>query len=249
MAAVKMVGGDPGTSGWTVVNIFSTALWSALSFQSVLLDEKRETLRREVLDAARSRSLSGAEKARERVAVADPVELVVTVTEGKPVTTNFKKAIVNQFENLRRNTALDREELDFLWWSLLNRSKLLNKPLADIDEVVRPVALGVEAAGYLRRLPAQVHRDLVLRTCNDDCELDLIELVDRIGADRDALVGGITVNYVNKFPTVFPLLNAIVSGQAVGAGASTKRKLSAWGGRALVEASLSRMMAAGGISE
>ncbi len=246
MAAVSMMKSEPGNGGWTIADFYTNALWSALAFQPVLEDQKRENLRREVFDRAQQRSLDSAEKARERSVVAGPIELVVTIAEeDKKVTTNFKKAAIDTIDALRRNATLDREEIDFLWWSQLSRSKLLDRPLGRISEALRLVASGIEASNHLRRLPAQVHRDLVLRTVDADPELDLEELLAEIGEDRNALVGGIKTQEVTTYPTVFPLLNAIVTGVAECEGAKQKRGASTWGARALLEGALSRMMMAG----
>lgn len=249
MAAVGMMKSEPGTHGWTILDLYSNALWSALTFQPVLGDDKRENLRREVLERAQKRSLDSAEKARERETVAEPNDLVVTIAEGNEVTTNFEKAALGTIEALRRNATLDREEIDFLWWSQLSRSRLLNRPLAKISEATRLVASGIEASTHLRRLPAEVHRDLVLRTADEDPELDLAELLAEFGNDRALLAGGINTNNVTSHPTVFPLLNAIVSGTAECEGAKEKRRASTWGGRALLEGALSRMMSTGLLSK
>lgn len=244
MAALSMMKPEPGNHGWQILDVYSNALWSALAFQPPLNETKRENLRREVFDRAQRRSVDSAEKARERKAI-ESMDLVVTIGEENKVTTNFKKAALEAVEGLRRNATLDREEIDFLWWSQLSRSRLLNRPLSRIAEVTRLVALGIEAAGHLRRLPAEVHRDLVLRTADADPSLDLSELLAEIGEDRTALVGGICTTNVTSHPTVFPLLNAIVTGQAECNGAKERRTASCWGGRALLESALSRMMAVG----
>lgn len=246
LAAVAMLAPDPGTNGWTIQDIYSNALWSALAFQPVLEDRKRENLRREVLDRAQQRSLDSAERARERDTVPDPVELVVTIGDEDKVTTNFKKAALDAIDALRRNSALDREELDFLWWSQLSRSRLLNRPLSALSEAVRLVGAGIEASNHLRRLPAEVHRDLVLRTVDADPDFDLPELLAEIGGDRAQLAAGVYgSSNVTAHPTVFPLLNAIVTGHADTVGSKIKRKASTWGARALLESALSRSIATG----
>ncbi|KUZ74806.1 GTPase-associated system all-helical protein GASH [Burkholderia ubonensis] len=245
MAAVSMMKSEPGDHGWTIVDLYTNALWSALAFQPVLTEEKRENLRREVFDRAQRRSLDSAEKARERKSVVEPTDLVITITEEDKTTTNFKKAALDTIEALRRNATLDREEIDFLWWSQLNRSRLLNRPLAKISEATRLVASGIEASSHLRRLPAEVHRDLVLRTADADPELDLAEVLAEIGGDRNALAAGIQTQNVITYPTVFPLLNAIVTGVTECEGAKEKRGASTWGARALLEGALSRMMTVG----
>lgn len=246
MAAVAMLAPDPTTHGWTILDVYSNALWSTLAFQPALEDEKRENLRAEVFTRAQRRSLDSAEKARERDIVADPVDLTVTVGEDSKVTTNFQKAALSTIEALRRNAALDREELDFLWWTQLNRSRLLDRPLPQIAEAVRLVGSGIEASNQLRRLPAEVHRDLVLRTVEADPEFDLPELLAEIGADRAALAQGVQAStYVTAHPTVFPLLNAVVTGDASVVGSAIKRRASTWGARALLEGALSRNMTTG----
>lgn len=245
MAAVSIMERQIGTSGWMIEDVYSNALWSALAFQPPLADEKRESLRREVLDLAQQRSLESANKAREREPVADPVDLIVTVGAEDKITTNFRKAAQDSIEALRRNATLDREELDFLWWVQLNRSRLLDRPFASIAEATRLVASGMEAAGHLRRLPAEVHRDLVLRTIDGDPELDLAELIAEIGCDRAALIAPLSTSSALSHPTVFPLLHTLSTGAAEGAGAAMKQNASMWGSRALLEGALARMMATG----
>lgn len=250
LAAVAMLAPDPGTNGWTIQDIYSNALWSALAFQPVLEDRKRENLRREVLDRAQQRSLYSAERARERDTVPDPVELVVTIGDEDKATTNFKTAALDAIEALRRNSALDREELDFLWWSQLSRSRLLNRPLSALSEAVKLVGAGIEASKHLRRLPAEVHRDLVLRTVDADPDFDLPELLAEIGGDRAQLAAGVYgSSNVMAHPTVFPLLNAIVTGHAGTVGSKIKRKASTWGARALLESALSRNITTGIIKQ
>jgi|LakMenEpi03Aug12_release.lakeMendotaPanAssembly.Ray.scaffolds.fasta_scaffold509379_1 hypothetical protein len=245
MAVVSMMKSELGKSGWTITDVYANALWSALAFQPPLSEEKRENLRREVLDCAVRWSLQSAELARERDDVADPIDLVVTISEVNKSTTNYKQSITGTIGALRRNAALDREEIDFLWWSQLSRSRLLNRPLASISEGARLVASGIEAARHLRRLPAETHRDLVLRTTDADPELNLAELMSEIENDRHLLSEGVYKERVISHPTIFPLLNAIVTGEVGCKGADEKRKASTWGARALLEGALSKMMAIG----
>ena len=243
MAAVALMSSEPGKHGWTIVDIYTNALWSALAFQPVLQEEKRENLRREVLDRAQKRSLESAENARDRDDVVEPLDLIVTIAEeSNKATTNFRKAALGTIESLRRNAALDREEIDFLWWSQTNQSRVLNRPLARISEPTRLVASGVEGSRYLRRFPAEVHRDLVVRNADEDPILDLSELLADIADDRVSLAKGVESSYATDYPSVFPLLNAIITGEINCEGATEKRRASTWGARALLESALSRMM-------
>lgn len=241
VAAMSILGTPPGTSGWTISDVYSNGLWAALSFQSTVSDEKREKLRREVLSVAQRFSRSSANNARERAQVPDMGDLAVTIAEGAKPTTTFKKATGATIDALRRNAALDREELDFLWWVQLNRSRLLNRSNSNMTEPLRIVVAGLESASHLRRLPADLHYDLVLRTLDKDPELDLKELMDAVGDDRKHIADTLNTTRVTSHATVFPLLNAIITGNTTATGAAEKRKVSTWGGRALLEAGLLRV--------
>jgi hypothetical protein len=244
VAALSVMSTTLGTNGWTTADVYSNALWSALSFQPVLQEEKREALRSEVLERARARSLESAEKARERVGVPDVQDIEVAIDDESKVTTNFKKIVAGVIEPLRRNAALDREELDFLWWAQLERSRVLRRRLADIPEATRLVTMGIEGAMLLRRLPADVHREIVLRTVEVDPELNLGELLAAIGEERTALAGKIPT-WVTSAPGVYPLLNALVAGSVAGDGAAERRRASAWGCRALLETTMARLISEG----
>lgn len=241
MAVMSILRTNPVTLGWTGADVYSNALWAALSFQPPLEAAKRERLRGEVLAAARDRSRASAEKCRERNAVPDVSELTVTIVDGGKPTTNFKRATSATIEALRRNATLDREEIDFLWWVQLNRSRILGRAVSAMDEPLRLVSLAIEAATHLRRLPADVHYELVLRTVDKDPELDLKELTRVIGDDRAQLVGSFDAARAARHPSVFPLLNTLVTGQMEVVGADRKQKASAWAAQALLEAGLCRM--------
>lgn len=242
MAALSIMRDEPGANGWTVADVYSNVLWSALAFQPALGEEKREKLRREVLDRAQDRSRVSADRARDRAAVPEIGEVSITVTPETLTTTNtFKKATSTTIDALRRNAALDREELDFLWWIQLNRSRLLQRPLGSMAEPVRLVASGIEAATHLRRFPANVHYDLVNRTVDADPELDLKELMNTIGDDGALLAKSYNTTRAAAHSSVFPLLHALTTGDVGVSGAEVKRKASQWAGRALLEAGLMRM--------
>ena len=245
MAMVSILTSNPGNNGWTTPDVYAAALWSALAYQPVLVAERRENLRREVLKAAGDWIATAAEKARARTDVPDPSIVKVTIGESNEATNNFKEAVAGTVEALRRNAVLDREELDFLWWAQLGRSRLLNRQLSTINEPTRVVAAGIEGAKMLRRLPCEVHRELVLRALDQDQELDLEEILTALGDDRAALGAAFIEGNVAAYPTVFPLLHALVTGEGTGAGAAIKRRVSEWGARALLEAAFARMTSQG----
>lgn len=245
MAAVSIIAPAPSKNGWTIADVYANALWLALSFQPALADEKRERLRLEVLTLAREQSLKSANAARERDIVPEPAELTVTWNEDdSTTTTNFENALEKTIGALRRNAALDREELDFLWWAQLSRSRALGRPLMAIAEPVRLVAAGIEGAALLRRLPADVHREIVLRTLEADPQLNLGDLLVALGDDRQVLAAQVPAGAWSNAPSVFPLLNALASGATL---ATAAHSASDWGARALLEAGLAKMMNKGKI--
>jgi hypothetical protein len=247
MAMVSILSGTPSSGDWLVSDVYAAALWSSLAYQPVSETEKRENLRREVLEAAWSWVRASAEKSRERTKVSDPATVNITIGANNVATSNFNDAIISTVEALRRNAALDREELDFLWWAQLGRSRLLNKQLSAIPEPIRIVAAGLEGAKLLRRLPCEVHREIILRTLDQDSELNLEELLVAVGEDRAALGAAFNGGQVVAHPTVFPLLHALATGEVDKSGATVKRRISEWGERALLEAGFSRMMSLGAV--
>ncbi len=246
VVAEELLSDTPDQSGWLIADVWGAAIWSALAFQPALEDEKREALRIVVLEKARTRSIAGAEAARARSSVPDfgAVALPAAGAEaefGKAI----KAASDPTIEALRRNAALDREELDFLWWAQLNRSRLLNRPHASVAEPTRLVAAGIEGAKLLRRLPSDAHREIVLRTVDANPELNLAELLVALGEDRVTLVGNLGPSLPPGSSTIFPLIHAMATESVDMPGASVKRSTEEWGARALLEAALLGHLARG----
>lgn len=245
LAAIELLSDTPKQSGWLIADVWAAALWSALGFQPSLDDQKREALRTAVLEKARARSIAGAETARKRDAVPDIGAIAHTAGAETKLGETIIAATSPTIEALRRNAALDREELDFMWWAQLHRSRLLNRPLISIAEPSRLVAAGIEGAKLLRRMPSDVHREIVLRTLDTNPELDLAGLLAALGDDRATLAANIGSALPLGSVTVFPLIHAIQTEATDVMGASIKRSAEEWGSRALLEAALINLRATG----
>lgn len=246
VAVSGMLESKINVDGFSTTDIFATALWSALSFQPPLQDAKREAMRVEILEGVRARAMEASDLSRTRTAVEDFGAFAVVDGDEAKTTTNFKKATGDTIKALRRNAALDREEIDFLWWTLVARSRVLKKPLQAIDEPVRAVVAGIEAAQYLRRLPCEAHRELVLRSLDTNPSLNLNALIAALGESREK----VATAYLDSAdataqPLVFPLLNTIHTGLVDADGASIERSSEEWGARALLEAGLLRLIVVG----
>lgn len=241
-AAIGVIGAEPGSGGWTIADVWAAALWSALSFQSPLEDPKREALRTHILEAARARSVAGAEAARQRIPVDDFKKVEIVAGEEDKFATSLEKATTATIDALRRNAALDREELDFLWWSLRGRSQLLQKSYSQLDGAISALAVGIEAASQLRRLPCEVHHELVLAKIPENPSLNLGDLISATGEDRDRLGGAFVDGFVARHPSTFPVLNALATGNTNSDGSSISRSAEEWAGRALLEAGFEKIL-------
>jgi hypothetical protein len=241
-AAIGIIGAEPGSGGWTTADVWSAALWSVLSFQSPLEDPKREALRIHILEAAHRRSVAGAEAARQRIAVDDFRKVEIVAGEEDKFAPALEKATTATIDALRRNAALDREELDFLWWSLRGRSQLLKKSYSQLDCATGALAVGIEAASQLRRLPCEVHHELVLAKIPENPTLNLCDLINATGEDRHRLGGAFVDGLVARHPSTFPVLNALATGSTNADGASISRSAEEWAGRALLEAGFEKIL-------
>jgi hypothetical protein len=241
VAAQDLITGlAPDLSGWMTADVWAMALWSALSFQPPLTDPKREALRIQILEAARKRAIEGAEVARQRVDVPD-----IPGPDDELPAPKLQALAKTAVAGLRRNSALDREELDFLWWTLADRSRVLNRRFSTLNESTRLIAAAIDASGLLRRLPCSVHRELVLKNLDADPEMNLSELLVDLGDARSELAAAFQ-DLAPKSPLVFPVLSAMITAAAGdGAGAGVKRNASEWAQRVLLEATMCRITQTG----
>lgn len=238
-AAINVVNDVSEGGGWTTADALAAAFWSALGFQSPLDQPKVERLRQDLLVASRTRVLRAADTARRRRPI-PPIGRVNINQDSAPgvkVNQAFSHAIEPMVTAMRDNAALDREELDFMWWLLSSRSDILDEPLANMPDPVRAVVAGLDAAAKLRRLPAAAHRNIVLRNVTDGAPLSLAELVSELGERRTRLATSLGPPILEA-PAVFPLITAIATGTCHVPFAGEKFAASDWGARALLEGAI-----------
>lgn len=228
---------EPDYSGWTPVDVLAAGLWSALSFQSPASKETLELLRQEVLAAARTRTMLIADRSRKRALVPEIGLLSISEADptGQRANTAYRKATEPLVKALRENAELDREEIEFLWWTIEDWSEALDCRFSDADPLVRAVIAGIDGASKLRRLPASGHRNVVLRGVPAGSPAGLAALLAALGGHRMTLAKSINGERVGQSATVFPLLAAIESGDAARGGADIERDARDWGARALLE--------------
>lgn len=237
VSALDLVRRESDDNGWSSVGALAAGLWSALSFQSPIVQEPIELLRQELLVAARERTMLSAERSRKRAPVPEigPLTLPEAQPAGMRANNAYRKATEPLVKALRENAELDREELEFLWWTIEDWSNALDSRLSDADPLVRAVVAGIDGASKLRRLPASGHRNVVLRGVPSGSSAALTAMLAALGEHRLMLAKSINADRVGQSPMVFPLLAAIASGDADRAGADIERDAREWGARALLE--------------
>ncbi|WP_349976465.1 GTPase-associated system all-helical protein GASH [Pseudomonas sp. WHRI 8519] len=222
---------------WAIADVLAVAAWSTLSFIPPLEEPKLDVLRCEVIEKARNRALKTAITTRDRSPVPDVDKLVVD-----PGATELPVVLTSTIEALRRNAALDREELDLLWWVIADGSDILQKPLSAVPGQTRAIISGFEVGSMLRRLPSQAHNHLVQRNITATETLSLIEVIEILGDDRLKISHSFAnAAAVTQAPHMFPVLTAIRSGKAQGIAAEMKRSLNEWALRTLLESSVLRL--------
>jgi hypothetical protein len=228
--------------GWTAIDALAASLWSALTFQNQLEHAKMEELRKDVLEACRSRVHAVAKAARLRQDVPDVGTLTIAENDagGSRANAAYKKATAPVIKALKENQDLDREELDFLWWVLSEYSELLGGPLTGVTPLCRAIASGLEGATLLRRLPADGFRHAVLRTVESTDVVSLAALLTALAAERTALGKHHEGTWPVTLPAVFPLIATLASGDAASA-CEIELDARDWGSRALLEASIIAM--------
>ncbi len=230
---------NPSTGALLTPDVLASGLWSALSFQPVRSEAKIEALRQELLEQAQRHVRVTAASARVRKAVPD---FKVSLSDGGDAATQAEamatgaKATITA---LRENAAVDREELDLLWWIQSDWSELLDRRFAGAPVEAAAIASGLECGRLLRRMPGAAHRTLSLRHVGDGETMTLPELLKKLGDDRTKLAAAYADNTtLAACPAVFPLITALGSDKPTNPNGKIKRSLSEWGSRALLESAV-----------
>lgn len=247
VSVLNLVLQKPSGSGWTTVDALAAGLWSALSFQSPVAEEPIELLRQEVLVACRARTMLIAEQSRIRAPVPEigPLSIPENQPMGSRANSAYRKATEPLVKALRENAELDREEIEFLWWTIEDWSDALGGRLSDADPVVRAVISGIDGASKLRRLPASGHRNVVLRGLSAGGPVALAAVLTALEDHRATLAKSIDTDRIGQAPTVFPLHSALASGSPGRVGAEIERDARDWGGRALLEGGILQVASPG----
>ena len=154
----------------------------------------------------------------------------------------FQIATTPTIDALRINAALDREEIDLLWWVLGGMSRIFDQPRQSLSPETCAIITGVEIGALMRALPTQSHHNLALRGIEGAEPLSLPNLLAALDEDRVVIADSFKdESHIDNAPLVFPLLSAVRSGEGIGPGASLPRPLAEWAARALLERAVLRI--------
>jgi hypothetical protein len=232
----------PGAGAATRSDILAVGLWSALSFQQPLAEAKLEKLRFELLCLARDLAVRAAENSRQRLPVPDGAFAPAEADSWAGIEKKWQSGPLKVLDALRLNAALDREEIDVLWWALADWSEVYKEKLSSMDQQLSPLVASWEIAQLLKRIPATAHNHLILRLVRDGNKENLNSLIAALGNKRVALAQQIAVDQiVTRCPHVFPLLNALANPASKVAGDQELRAPADWASRALLESGLLRV--------
>lgn len=249
LAVLKFIGDSTPATGRVTNSVFlSFALWSALSNRQPIKDPKLESLRLEVLNEARELTLRSANSARTRANIPElkwPTkgDVKETVEEEDTSAVDFEAAAKKTIGSLESNAALDREELDILWWVLGSWSDIAQNRIHTLSELNRAIISGIEISKMLRRVPGDAHRHMALRGIDEDREFTLPQVLTELGPLKENLSQNFSSEpLIQDNGAVLPLLRAICFGPDGSALKGQKLNVSDWGARALIEGALLRMV-------
>jgi hypothetical protein len=156
------------------------------------------------------------------------------------IATAIQNSAAKAIDALRMNAALDREEIDLLWWVLGDWSKFAEKPFSSMNETAAVVAAGFEAGGVIRRIPSEAHKQLILRLLKQDKKASMHEVLESLKDERGRIATFFENNpLLPDRESLFPLVSACLAGKAAGKGAGARSlDLSDWAARALLESAI-----------
>lgn len=218
-------------------DVLAVAIWSVTDFLPPIDNPIIEELRNYASTVARERVLEAGLSSRKRLTVEDLPEVEEAVN---PL---FYKAAKNSVSALRSNTALDREEIDLLWWVLAERSNILDVPLSTLSPITKAVITGLEIGLNARSLPSQSFRNLALKDLVEiEKKVDLQTVLQELEVHKGAILAAINNDaLINTAENVFPLLYGLSSGNHTSLGYDSSRSIGDWSARAILESSMLRV--------
>lgn len=232
LAAITALESRAKTKVLNARDFLSVGIWLGMSMQPESENLRIEALRAELLDVARQYALKAAKDERARSEIGEIPDL----TEDKGNLATVLSSLKETVQTLSTNAAIDHEEIDFLWWSISSWSTSLKRQYSEAEPYVAALALGIDGARRLRRMPLEYHKELILRRLPDADPIEMEALAKVLGEDRQSLIDSIPGHSVAKSnPEVFPLAFTILTGESPPNGPRQALEVSDWTKRAMLE--------------
>lgn len=244
LAAVTALQSGATQGNLNRLDFLAVGIWLGLSMQPACKEGRIEALRSELLQSARGFTLDAARNARKRVA---PPTIPVLKAENAnlaEVITGLRNAI----DRVNVNAVMDREEIDFLWWSVSSWSDALGRQYSEAGPYTAAIAFGIDGAKRLRRMPLELHRELVLRRLPKAEPMTLPDLIKALGVDRSELGNHVPQgSEATSNPDVFPLTSSLLSGSANKAVSKELLSIADWTSRMMLECVALGVISRGGV--
>ncbi len=203
-------------NGWGTHEIFCAALLSSFSHLGPHTNGKLESLRQGFVISAREMLERAADFSRKRASV--PLFEVPGPVEDEEIEKYAEKlgqAANKSLKPLLANAALDREELDYLWWALSDWSNVLNRRVSTLDTGAAIVASSIEVVDKLKRFPAAAHAYIALRHVKAE-KIDAAALSESLSVHRTELWNNLgDLSQLASYSSVFPILAWLTNASAI----------------------------------
>lgn len=228
----------PTEHGRSPREIFSAAVHSGLSFLPASSNAKMDQSVKEILQLSGDAFRITSDASRVRGTVPE-LEVILDETEQAPeAVAKVVAAVKPLIATLQRNAALDREELELLWFCLGDYSAVLKAKLSTSKASVGLVAAALETTKLLRRLPSSSHVSVALRNVAYEKAKTLEKLVSEAKANRQQFSDYLADNIASAHPSIVPVLSSVLGhSNAAETGAL---EMADWGRRLILELGLTK---------
>src|SRR6185295_6273876 len=190
-----------------VPELFALSLLAALAQLGPHSNDKVEGLRQQFVVSARDFLEGYADVSRARATVSPFDAAAVNSEETVDVyAAKVKRSADKTINALIANAALDREELDLLWWTLSDWSSTLKQKVSQLPDGAAVMVGALEVVQKLKRLPTTAHAHIANRHVKAET-ISNADFRTSLGKHKAAIWEQLGVaEKRSPYPYVFPLV-------------------------------------------
>jgi hypothetical protein len=221
-------------------DVLALSLLCAISYQEPITDKpKLESLRQEVLEVSLKVITDRAASTRRRASIGEIKPIAAAPPTTIPeLTKMIEKALNNMIDSVKFNAAVDREEINLLWFIMNDWSDIAAKRISELNEIQKIIVRGLEISALLTRMPFPSHINLVLIDADRTRNVTPLELFNELGDLKElikAYLKNMNASKINSFPNLFPLYHTLLNPDHPDMLPETKRPMSEWARGMLLE--------------